>query len=374
MKFHRAQRGQVIVLVALSVTVLLGFLGLATDVGLLWATKRKAQTAADAAAVAGVNATLTTQSGSYAAAATDVASINGFTNGQNSIVVTPSEPTPAGFPAGNYVQVDISAPVQTYFLGVLGYRTVNIKVSALAGNTSSPNTIVGLNPSAPQGVTVDGPQVSVSCGIMSNSTGSGSLTVKNGGSITATTIGVVGGTSGTVPSNTKTHCGPVQDPFGSWTPPSPSSCTRQSTNHSGSNTITTTCTVASNTVYDGGSGNCGHVIQSPFNSHTHTYTPITVSFSGGNCGNHISLRRLRSGNLPECHVQLQPRPISMREHLRAVAAALEGLFRGLCTPARMTGRGIGETHRSASYAPEGFATPAIAGAGISSKPGDSVVS
>ena len=48
MKFRRTHKGQIIVLVALSVTVLLGFLGLATDVGVLWATKRKAQTAADA--------------------------------------------------------------------------------------------------------------------------------------------------------------------------------------------------------------------------------------------------------------------------------------------------------------------------------------
>ena len=288
MKFLRAQRGQVIVLVALSVTVLLGFLGLATDVGVLWATKRKAQTAADAAAVAGVNATLTTQSSSYSTAATDVAALNGFTNGQNNVVVTPSQPTPSGYPAGTYVQVNITQPVKTYFLGVIGYKTINISVSAIAGNTSGPNTVIALNGSGP-GVTVDGPAVNVSCGVMSNSSSSSSLTVKNGGSITAHTIGVVGGTSGTVPSNVKkTGCAPVQNPFTSWTQPTPTGCTRQSTTNSGTNTITTTCTVPSNLVYDGGGGNCGHSIQSPYNSYTHSYTPITVTFSGGNCGNHIS--------------------------------------------------------------------------------------
>ncbi len=287
MHYLRQPRGQVIVLMALSVTVLLGFLGLATDVGVLWATKRKAQTAADAAAVAGVNATMSSEGGSYSTAATDVAALNGFTNGQDNIVVTPSQPTPVGYPAGTYVQVDLKVPVKTYFLSVVGYKTINISVSALAGNTSGPNTIIALNGSGP-GVTIDGPSVNVACGVMSNSSSSSSLTVKNGGSITAASIGVVGGTSGTVPANVKTHCAPVQNPFNNWTQPSPSNCTRHSTTNSGTHTITTTSTVPSNQVYSGGSSNCGQSIQSPYNSHTHSYTPITVTFSGGNCGNHIS--------------------------------------------------------------------------------------
>lgn len=287
MSILRKQSGQVMVLVALSVTVLLAFIGLATDVGVMWATKRKAQTAADAAAVAGVNALMTTQGANYSAAAIDVASLNGFTNGQNNIVITPNQTTPAGYPSGNYVQVDITVPVKTYFLGVMGYRTINIGVSALAGNTSGPNTIVALNGGG-TGVTIDGPAVNVSCGVVSNSSSSSSLTVKNGGSITAGSIAVVGGTSGTVPSNVKTHCSPVQNPFSNWTPPSGRSCSRQSTNNSGTNTINSTCTVPSNTVYSGGSSTCGHSIQSPWNSRTHSYTPITVTFSGGNCGNHIS--------------------------------------------------------------------------------------
>jgi hypothetical protein len=287
MKFVRAKRGQVIVLVALSVTVLLGFLGLATDVGVLWATKRKAQTAADAAAVAGANATLGSDSAAYSTAATDVAALNGFTNGANGTTITVSQPDPSGYPSGTYVQVNITKSMSTYFLGVLGYRTIPITVSALAGNTSGPNTLIALNGSG-SGVTVSGSSVNVACGVMSNSSSSSGLTVTNGGSLTATTVGVVGGTSGTVPANTKTNCAPVQNPFSSWTPPTPASCSRHSTTDSGTNTITTTCTVPSNHVYSGGGSNCGQCIQSTYNSHTHSYTPITVTFSGGNCGNHIS--------------------------------------------------------------------------------------
>ena len=225
MKPVRAKRGQIIVLVALSVTVLLGFLGLATDIGVLWSIKRKAQTAADAAAVAGANATLGSDSSAYSTAATDVATLNGFTNGTNSTSITVSQPTPSGYPSGTYVQVSITQPVKTYFLGVLGYKTIDISVSALAGNTSGPNTTIALNGSG-SGVTVDGSNVTAACGIMSNSSSSSALTVKNGGSLTAATVGVVGGTSGTVPSNTKTNVAPVQNPFSSWTYPTPSSCTR----------------------------------------------------------------------------------------------------------------------------------------------------
>jgi Flp pilus assembly protein TadG len=287
MKFLRAKRGQVVVLVALSVTVLLGFLGLATDIGVLWSIKRKAQTAADAAAVAGLNATLGTDSSAYSAAATDVATLNGFTGGSQNTTVTVAEPTGSACPGGTCIQVTITRSVSTYFLGVLGYKTIPITVSAGAYNTSGPNTILALNSSG-SGITVNGPTVNVSCGIVSNATSSSSLKVTGGGSITAGSVSVVGGTSGTVPSNTKTGCAPVQNPFGSWSPPSANSCNRTSTTSHGSNTITTTCSIPSNSVYSGGSGACGQSIQSPYNSRTNSYTPITVTFNGGNCGNHIS--------------------------------------------------------------------------------------
>jgi hypothetical protein len=249
--------------------------------------RRKAQTAADAAAVAGSNATLGSDSSAYSTAATDVATLNGFTNNSQSTTVSVSQPSPSGYPSGTYVQVSITRTVSTYFLGAIGYKTIPITVTALAGNTSGPNTLIALNGSG-SGVTISGSAVNEACGVISNSSSSSALTVTNGGSLTAASVGVVGGTSGSVPSNTKTNVAPVKNPFSSWTYPTPNSCSRQSTNNSGTNTITTTCTIASNQVYSGGSGNCGQCIQSTYSSHTHSYTPITVNFSGGNCGNHIS--------------------------------------------------------------------------------------
>ena len=274
------------VLVALSVVVLLGFMGLGTDLGLLWSTRRRAQTAADAAASAGLNAINIGQSSTYSTAATDVAQLNGFTAGSG-VVVTPSQPSaPSGYPSGTYVQVNITKPVRTFFLGALGYRTISVSVTALAGNISGSNTVIALNGSG-SGVTVSGSNVTAACGVMSNSSSSSGLTVSNGGSLAAATVAVVGGTSGSVPSNTKTNVAPVQNPFSNWTQPTTTSCSRHSTNNSGTLTVSSTSTVPSNSCYSGGSGNCGISIASPTGRHG-GYTPITVSFSGGNCGNHIS--------------------------------------------------------------------------------------
>ncbi len=50
MKRLKEASGQVLVMTALSITVLLGFIAFATDVGLLLHERRMAQTAADSAA------------------------------------------------------------------------------------------------------------------------------------------------------------------------------------------------------------------------------------------------------------------------------------------------------------------------------------
>ena len=53
MKIREDQSGQVLVLAALAMTALMGFMALATDVGILFRARRNRQIAADAAAVAG---------------------------------------------------------------------------------------------------------------------------------------------------------------------------------------------------------------------------------------------------------------------------------------------------------------------------------
>ena len=100
--------GQILMLATIAMVVLLGFSALAVDIGLLYSTRRRMQTAADAAAFAGATALRDGQD--YSKAADDVSSFIGFTNSQNNVAVTVSEPTlPSPYPSGvTYVEVDIT--------------------------------------------------------------------------------------------------------------------------------------------------------------------------------------------------------------------------------------------------------------------------
>src|ERR1700730_14882192 len=83
--------GQILMLATIAIAVLLGFSALAVDVGLLYSTRRRLQTAADAAAIAGATALRDGQD--YSKAAEDVTSFNGFNNSQKKVTRTVSQPT-----------------------------------------------------------------------------------------------------------------------------------------------------------------------------------------------------------------------------------------------------------------------------------------
>ena len=144
---RRQLSGQILLLATISLVVLLGFTALAVDVGLLYSTRRRMQTAADAAAIAGATALRDGQN--YTTAADAVTSFNGFTNSQNNVTVTVSEPTlPSPYPSSvTYVEVDISQSVPTYFLRVLGYKSMKVGARAVSGAVAGPACIYALDPS-----------------------------------------------------------------------------------------------------------------------------------------------------------------------------------------------------------------------------------
>lgn len=91
------ESGQSLVLIALCMTVLIGFLGLAIDVGILYRTKQNAQIAADAAAVAGAQDLLYGGTNATAKAAGKAASsLNGYTDGSGGVTVTINTPPASG--------------------------------------------------------------------------------------------------------------------------------------------------------------------------------------------------------------------------------------------------------------------------------------
>ncbi|MFZ0744819.1 MAG: pilus assembly protein TadG-related protein [Terracidiphilus sp.] len=214
--------GQSTILMAAFVGLLsLGFVALALDVGFLFHTKRMAQGAADAAALAAAEE-LPYGATAEASAANAMAKMNGFdtTRATNPATVTLNSPPKsgnyAGSSAGTYVEAIVSEPVPTLFLAAFKGSAATITVAARAvagGGLSSPTCIcleeptgMGLNMSnsaqilAPQcGVTVDSSSNNAvgivgSAGLKALSLGTVSSSWDNSGNIN---------NNGTISSSTK---------------------------------------------------------------------------------------------------------------------------------------------------------------------------
>ena len=106
-RFRREQRGQVLVIVAVMIVVLLGFTGLVTDVAWYEVNLMRIQRAADAAALAGVVYLPSNVAGAQTAALAE-SSKNGFANGLNGVTVTA---TPEAL-NNRILGVTVSAPVE----------------------------------------------------------------------------------------------------------------------------------------------------------------------------------------------------------------------------------------------------------------------
>jgi hypothetical protein len=150
------ERGSVAVLTALALTMLLGFAALVVDVGLSWAARAEAQTAADAAALAGASQLAGGPAGAVAAVrqyldanvpglADRPADPNWPRNGTDDdgevVCWTPPGPPPApgaGCPPGS-TALQVTTPpitVQYAFASVLGAAANPVK--ALAAATAGP--------------------------------------------------------------------------------------------------------------------------------------------------------------------------------------------------------------------------------------------
>jgi hypothetical protein len=112
-------RGQVIVLFVLSLTVLIGIMGLAIDVSFLWVNEMRLQKTADAVALAGAvylpdDAPTAHDKGIIAAAQ------NGYVDGTGSVVVVAQQNS------ANHEQMDASvqAPVPTFFMRLFGINSL----------------------------------------------------------------------------------------------------------------------------------------------------------------------------------------------------------------------------------------------------------
>ena len=138
LKNRKSERGQAVLLVVVAMgIVLLGALGFAIDGSQLFAQRRMAQAAADAAAEAGIISMLNGADGS--AAANYYAQLNGFGGGSDRVLIS-SDATS--------MTVTVQRPVPTTLMKFLGASTSTISATATAAITTN-------HPHAPQVIVTD---------------------------------------------------------------------------------------------------------------------------------------------------------------------------------------------------------------------------
>jgi Putative Flp pilus-assembly TadE/G-like len=223
---RRGALGQVLVLVAIAIVVLMAFPALAIDVGQFWSVRRHMQTAADAGAIAGAIALRLNRNPTVAA--DNVTSTNGFTDGSQGITVAVNNPPTSGQYAGDstYVEVVVSQPQPTFFMRVLGYDTVTVSARSVASSVNGPACVYALDPTDSGSLTVGGSStVTLSCGAIVDSNNATALNSNGGATMTATNIGVVGGYSGSGFTPTPvTGLAPAPDPLSYLQPPTVGAC------------------------------------------------------------------------------------------------------------------------------------------------------
>jgi Flp pilus assembly protein TadG len=233
MKSLKDESGQAVVLMLLSMTVLLGFVAFAVDVGLLLRAKRVVQTAADSAAIAGA---AELSFGDAVAAAKADAAQNGVTDGSGGTTVAVTNISGPGGKT-NYVQVIATQPQPTFFMKMFNFNSVPVSARAVAAAIPSPACIYTLSSTTPD--TNDSPAGGVSvtgsadlelptCGILDNALGADAVHVTGGATLNAKAIGIVG--TDTVhnggvlnPNPPTTGMTAVSDPLSSLVSPPPAS-------------------------------------------------------------------------------------------------------------------------------------------------------
>jgi hypothetical protein len=220
------ESGQALVFVALSLLVLTGVVGLSVDMGYLRYTKRRLQTAADSAAVAGASEL---QTGNYRAAALNDSKSNGFEDGVSETTVTAFNPPKDAPFAGkvnerNYVEVEVRQNAPTFFMRIFGVNTAALTATAVAELGSSKGCIYSL--ALLGGITVNGTVNAPDCGVVDNA-----ILNVGGGCITASSIGVVLNLLGGGCTNPPPILGiaPSGDPLGYLPRPRTANCTYPNT-------------------------------------------------------------------------------------------------------------------------------------------------
>jgi Flp pilus assembly protein TadG len=264
MKIIRDESGQMLVLTALSITLLAGFMAMALDVSLLFRARRNAQIAADAAATAAALNYYYNESVSTAqTVGMSASSSNGITSGTNGATVVVNMPPKSGPNTAytSFAEAIVTQPNPTYFMRLFGFNSVNIVARAVAGSPSASNACNFVtNPTASDALDLQGAYtisggtvggiMQPACGTYVASTSSSAIKVTgNGGTVDASFIATAGGVSGnTNPTGVTSGVLGIQaDPFATQVQTAPTAASCSGGNTVKASTVTSTTVIPSPT-------------------------------------------------------------------------------------------------------------------------------
>jgi Flp pilus assembly protein TadG len=204
------EQGQVLVMTVFSMAVLIGMLGLAVDVGVLFHARRQMQSVADAAAMAAATEMFYNGSTNVDARAKAAAKANGVDSdvSGNTVIVSASPTLAGGVACATCVKVQVAKPNPTIFMqtmsslffGTHNYRNVNVSAAAVAGYPGSSKTCMYvMDPDSSSSLWIHGAGEidAPGCTVYVNSDDPGALCVTgNAGKSDITNIAVVGGQDG----------------------------------------------------------------------------------------------------------------------------------------------------------------------------------
>lgn len=175
------ERGQVLVLIILAIVGIMGFAALAVDVGRVYAERRRAQNAADAASMAWAFAAVHNNN-TDASTAMNSLNQNDYTDVPGRTEITLNHPPASGPYAGNddYFQVIISSTVDQVFGQFIRPGPYDLTVESVshalqAQGISPGNAIVAMSETECPGIVFNGGMITTVTGgnIYSNSNGTG---------------------------------------------------------------------------------------------------------------------------------------------------------------------------------------------------------
>ena len=230
-RFGKDTHGGVLIYFAIVLPILLGVSGLSVDIGSWYASKRAAQAAADAGALAAALEVKRVNQSSFAdnigesaitVIATASASENGYDYGDGDTIEVnfPPKSGPNAGTAGA-VEVIVRQPATVFLARILMDKAeITVAARAVAVGGVSNECLYALSEKGSAVSATGGAIVNLPCGIMSNSPDKSSLAEQGGSCITAASVKTAGGATGDcISPNAVTGMPKVNDPFGAMPAP-----------------------------------------------------------------------------------------------------------------------------------------------------------